>query len=136
MGITEEIKKWNELLLVLLSKKPSKISNIAEDKKIQDLGVYAISYPDDSQIVYIGKTKTKTIHGRMKDHLQHKHLDTDSDLANMVLRRKLLPQDYENYLVRYVALDEPRDRMRFEMFSISILNPQLNKDGNKPPKKT
>ena len=86
MGITEEIKKWNELLLVLLSKKPSKISNIAEDKKIQDLGVYAISYPDDSQIVYIGKTKTKTIHGRMKDHLQHKHLDTDSDLANMVLR--------------------------------------------------
>ena len=100
------------------------------------MGVYAISTPDNDKIVYVGKTKTKSIPGRMYDHLMHKHLDTDSDLANMVLRREYLPQDYSSYLVRYVPLENSRDRMRFEMFTISILNPELNKDDNKRPVKT
>mgnify|MGYP000607173208 CR=1 FL=1 len=80
-----------------------------------------------------GKTKTKTIQGRMYDHLKHKHGDTDSDLANMVLKRPYLPQDYLNYSVRYLPLEDSRDRMIFEMFTISILDPKLNKDDNKPP---
>jgi len=130
-----EIKKWECLLKELISKSPETISNVSKNYEIRDLGVYVISLPSDKETVYVGKTKTKTIQGRMKDHLMHKHGDTDSDLANMVLRRNHLPQDYENYLVRYVPLENSRDRMRFEMFSISVLNPQLNKDDNKPPKK-
>ena len=45
----------------------------------------------------------------------------------MVIARSHLPQDYESYLVRYVVLKDPRDRMRFENFAISILDPELNK---------
>ena len=81
------------------------------------------------------KQKTKSIQGRMKDHLQHKHGDTDSDLANMVIKREKLPQNYSDYLVRYLSINEPRDRMRFEMFAISVLDPALNKDDNKAPLK-
>ena len=132
----KEIEKWKEKLEELLSKKAELISNVSKNKNIHELGVYAISRPDDSEIIYVGKTKTKTIQGRMYDHLKHKHGDTDSDLANMVLKRRhKYPQDYSNYLVRYLPLEDTRDRMRFEMFAISILNPDLNKDDNKRPRK-
>ena len=111
-------------------KKPEIISNIAKNKQIQDEGVYVISKPKKIEdIVYVGKTRTLSIQRRMYDHLSHKHGDTDSDLANMVIARSHLPQDYENYLVRFVALENPRDRMRFENFAISILDPELNKTG-------
>ena len=124
----DEIKKWENLLEELLSKKSEIISNIAKNKQIQDEGVYVISKPKKiEEIVYVGKTRTLTIQRRMHDHLSHKHGDTDSDLANMVIARSHLPQDYESYLVRYVALEDPRDRMRFENFAISILDPELNK---------
>ena len=126
----DEIKKWQNLLEELLVKKPEIISNIAKNKQIQDEGVYVISKPKKIEdIVYVGKTRTLTIQRRMYDHLSHKHGDTDSDLANMVIVRPHLPQDYENYLVRFVALEKPRDRMRFENFAISILDPELNKTG-------
>mgnify|MGYP001346944170 FL=1 len=126
----DEIKKWQNLLEELLVKKPEIISNIAKNKQIQDEGVYVISKPKKIEdIVYVGKTRTLTIQRRMYDHLSHKHGDTDSDLANMVIARSHLPQDYENYLVRFVALENPRDRMRFENFAISILDPELNKTG-------
>ena len=126
----DEIKKWQNLLEELLVKKPEIISNIAKNKQIQDEGVYVISKPKKiEEIVYVGKTRTLTIQRRMYDHLSHKHGDTDSDLANMVIARSHLPQDYENYLVRFVALENPRDRMRFENFAISILDPELNKTG-------
>ena len=124
----DEIKKWENLLDELLSKKSEIISNIAKNKQIQDEGVYVISKPKKiEEIVYVGKTRTLTIQRRMHDHLSHKHGDTDSDLANMVIARSHLPQDYESYLVRYVVLKDPRDRMRFENFAISILDPELNK---------
>ena len=129
----KEIERWEEKLEELLSKKPELISNVAKNKNIREKGVYAISRPDTNEIVYVGKTKTKTIQGRMYDHLKHKHGDTDSDLANMVLKRPYLPQDYLNYSVRYLPLEDSRDRMIFEMFTISILDPKLNKDDNKPP---
>tara|TARA_B100001167_G_C16571442_1_gene212708 strand:- start:46 stop:432 length:387 start_codon:yes stop_codon:yes gene_type:complete len=126
----DEIKKWQNLLEELLVKKPEIISNIAKNKQIQDEGVYVISKPKKIEdIVYVGKTRTLSIQRRMYDHLSHKHGDTDSDLANMVIARSHLPQDYENYLVRFVALENPRDRMRFENFVISILDPELNKTG-------
>ena len=126
----DEIKKWQNLLEELLVKKPEIISNIAKNKQIQDEGVYVISKPKKIEdIVYVGKTRTLSIQRRMHDHLSHKHGDTDSDLANMVIARSHLPQDYENYLVRFVALENPRDRMRFENFAISILDPELNKTG-------
>ncbi len=126
----DEIKKWQNLLEELLVKKPEIISNIAKNKQIQDEGVYVISKPKKIEdIVYVGKTRTLSIQRRMYDHLSHKHGDTDSDLANMVIARSHLPQDYENYLVRFVALENPRDRMRFENFAISILDPELNKTG-------
>ena len=126
----DEIKKWQNLLEELLVKKPEIISNIAKNKQIQDEGVYVISKPKKIEdIVYVGKTRTLSIQRRMYDHLSHKHGDTDSDLANMVIARSHLPQDYENYFVRFVALENPRDRMRFENFVISILDPELNKTG-------
>jgi len=53
----------------------------------------------------------------------------------MVIKREKLPQNYSDYLVRYLPINESRDRMRFEMFAISVLDPALNKDDNKAPLK-
>ena len=133
--LEKNIQKWKSMLDELLSKQAEVISKVAGDKTANSLGVYAISRPDTHKIIYVGKTKTKSIQGRMKDHLQHKHGDTDSDLANMVIKREKLPQNYSDYLVRYLSINEPRDRMRFEMFAISVLDPALNKDDNKAPLK-
>ena len=133
--LEKNIQKWKSTLDELLSKQAEVSSKVAEDKTANSLGVYAISSPDTHKIIYVGKTKTKSIQGRMKDHLQHKHGDTDSDLANMVIKREKLPENYSDYLVRYLSINEPRDRMRFEMFAISVLDPALNKDDNKAPLK-
>ncbi len=89
-------------------------------------GVYLISTPDDNEIVYVGKTRTKSVIGRLSDH---RTKDTKSDLKRM-LKLKLFsdyPQEVNNYLVRCVEVVDSRKRTFFEHFSISILQPPFNK---------
>ncbi len=122
------ISEFRSQLSKLLSTGTLTIHNILMKKpsRFNVKGVYLISTPDDNEIVYVGKTRTKSVIGRLSDH---RTKDTKSDLKRM-LKLKLFsdyPQEVNNYLVRCVEVVDSRKRTFFEHFSISILQPPFNK---------
>jgi len=120
------ISEFHTQLCELLSKGALSIHNIIKKKPSQFNveGVYAISTPDDREIVYVGKTLTKSVIGRLSDH---RSIDTKSDLKGMLKLFSDYPQEIDHYLVRCVEVADPRKRTYFEHFSISILQPPFNK---------
>ena len=97
----------------------------ASPRTARDRGVYAISLPGDaSTIVYVGRAKTRTVRGRIRDHLK---IDTPSDLRGMLKRWPDLPQDAESYEARWVAEADDKERAFREYFAISMLMPKLNR---------
>ena len=83
-----------------------------------------ISTPKDNEFVYVGKTQTKTIIGRIADH---KSIDTKSDLKGMLKISPNYPQEIDRYLVRCTGISDTKERTFFEHFAISILQPMFNK---------
>lgn len=87
-------------------------------------GVYLISTPDDDEIVYIGKTKTKTIAGRIEDH---RSIGTDSNLRRMLELYPKYPKEIKEYHIRCKEIKNERERTFFKYFAIGILQPHFNK---------
>lgn len=125
VSVQERISELRERLSALLSKSPLAASTIPKDKALhRSPAVYLISTPDDSERVYVGRTKTLSIAGRIQDHL---HNNTSSDLMVMVRNHKNYPQNPGNYLVRYIEVESNRDRMLLESYFIGVLDPSFNK---------
>jgi len=127
---SDRISDLNAMLFELLKKEPIAVQDIVYlfGRNISQFyveGVYMISTPDDNEIVYVGKTRTKSVAGRVKDH---RSINTNSDLKGMLSKLfKDYPQDIDNYLVRCIEIRDPRERTFFEHFLISILQPHFNK---------
>jgi hypothetical protein len=89
-------------------------------------GVYAISRPDDDTTVYVGRTKTESMSGRMVAHRSGSG-DRGSDLRDKLKQNPEMPQRVDDYRVRYVVIEDDRDRLFFESFAIGCLAACLNK---------
>jgi hypothetical protein len=87
-------------------------------------GVYAISTPADDEIVYVGKTRTKPIIGRLADH---RSLDTKSDLRGMLKIHSDYPQQINEYVARCLCVVDDRQRTFLEHFCIGVVQPRFNK---------
>ncbi len=88
-------------------------------------GVYLISLPGDPEsLLYVGRTKSKTVHGRLCDHCR---IDTGSDLRGILLRRPQYPQAPADYGFRWIEVADPSERAYLEMFAIAILQPTFNR---------
>ena len=120
------ISQFHNQLCELLSRDALSIHDIIREKPSQfDVeGVYVISTPDDEKIVYVGKTRTKSVIGRLSDH---RIMDTNSDLKGMLKLFPDYPQETDQYLARCIKVTDPRKRTYFEHFLISILQPPFNK---------
>ncbi|MFH0981241.1 MAG: GIY-YIG nuclease family protein [Planctomycetota bacterium] len=119
------IKRYRQRLLALLDSPSHTIQEILEHKSAHEKpGVYAIFLPGDSEVVYVGRNKTKAIADRI---WQHRYVDTPSDLRGMVKRHPHLPRDIGAYCVRYVVEEDKRDRLFFGNFVIGCLAPPMNK---------
>ncbi len=124
---TNRISEFRNQLFKLLSTPALTIRDILKEKppRFNVEGVYIISTPNDREHVYVGKTKTNTVVGRVADH---RHKDTKSDLKGMLLKLfSDYPQKIDDYLVRCVEVADARKRTFFEQFSISVLQPHFNK---------
>lgn len=118
--VTQMKSQLNQLLL----SRSYTAREIASNLGLGDVpGVYILLTPDGSKIVYAGKTVMKTVAGRIKDHL---NIGTSSDLKGMLGRFKDYPQDANSYLVRYLKIEDDRERGLIEHFLIAILNPPFN----------
>jgi len=124
--LSSRISDLQEQLLGLLSTEPASISDVFfnEPPRFNVEGVYMISTPDDRKVVWVGRTITKSIIGRIADHRSGA---TTSDLKRRVRGSPEYPQNIDEYLVRCVAIPNPRERILFEHFSIGALQPALNK---------
>ena len=122
----ENISNQKDLLIKLLSRRSLSIAHIRREKpsSFNVKGVYIISKPDDQDIVYAGKTNTKTIIGRISDHMT---ANTKSDLKIMLNDFRGYPKDAEDYMVRCVEINDMRERAFFEHFVIGALRPMFNK---------
>lgn len=88
-------------------------------------GVYAISTPDDSAVVYVGMTVSQVLADRLHDHY---HLKGGSDLRGMLpVFSASHPQIRDEYRVRWLTIEELRQRILFESFVIGVLQPPFNK---------
>ena len=124
-GYSTRINEFSNLVSELLSMNPLTIRDVIKGpSRFSVEGVYSISTPDDSEIVYVGKTRTKTIVGRIRDH---RSIDTKSDLKGMLKLFSSYPQEIDDYLVRCVEIVDAKKRTFFEHFSISTLQPPFNK---------
>ena len=127
--ISEEVlrdgmDRKQELLLSLRKAEPITIADLLANRRHHDVpGVYAISTPADDEIVYVGRTKIKSIAGRIADHRTG---NGTSDLREKLRHNAHMPQALEQYFVRYVRVTEPRPRLFFEHFAIGCLAPRLN----------
>jgi len=120
------ISRFFSQLFELLSTYPLAIRDVLTNRpsRFNLEGVYVISIPDDSEIVYVGKTRTKSVIERLRDH---RSIDTKSDLKGMLKLFSNYPQEINDYLVRCAEVTDPRKRTMFEHFLISILQPPFNK---------
>ncbi len=90
-------------------------------------GVYLISAPDQPQcIVYVGRTKTKTVLGRLEDHCK---LTTSSDLSGMIKRHPEHVQNARSYNIRWISVEDGINRAQLEFFAIAVLEPLFNRYG-------
>lgn len=88
-------------------------------------GVYLMSLPDDPEsLMYVGRTKSKTVHGRLCDHCR---INTGSDLRGMLLRRPQYPQASADNGLRWIEVADSSERAYLELFAIAILQPVFNR---------
>ena len=122
---SDRISILQRSLLELISSRAFTIQDILREKppRFNVKGVYAISTPDDSEIVYVGQT-AKSVIDRLVDH---RSIDTKSDLKGILTLSPDYPKQIDNYLVRCVEVPDVHDRIFLENFSISVLQPSFNK---------
>ena len=123
---TRRISELYEHLSTILGKDATPIGVILKNKPKQfDVrGVYIITTPDDREIVWVGKTTTKTVIGRLQ---AHRTINTSSDLNVILKKYPDYPQDCNIYLVRCLEETDARERGQLEHFLIGILQPVFNK---------
>jgi len=123
-SVGKRLEEYRARPLDLLNTQAITTAELLGDRGSDDCpGVYAISTPVDDRMVYAGRTKSKSIAGRIADH---RNTDAGSDLRGMLKRNPQLPQRIEDCRVRYVGIRDDRDRLFFEYFAIGCLAPALN----------
>lgn len=123
----ERIHVLKNKLLELVASPTVQIAKIMAESHPSScvLGVYLISAPKKpDEIVYAGRTKSKTIHGRLCDHCR---LKTGSDLSGILLRFSDYPQIAKEYEARWIHVENEIERAQLELFTISVLCPPFNR---------
>lgn len=123
---SDRISILQRSLFELISSRAFTIQDILREKppRFNVKGAYAISTPDDNGIVYVGKTLTKSVIGRVADH---RNINTKSDLKGMLKFSPTYSQNIGDYLVRCIEIPDGRQRSLFEHFAISVLQPTFNR---------
>lgn len=123
--IDERLKTLAERLQALMSAQQYAITDVAKEKiaTASVSGVYAISIRDGGAILYVGKNTKATV---AKRSFQHVNTQTKSDLKGMIKLYKDLPQNLNNYVIRWIEIEDARERHFFEAFAMGVIQPRMN----------
>ena len=87
----------------------------------QFAGVYILRRPDTGEVVYVGESGN--IPERMSQHING---NGDSTLKNKLQHHPTYPQNALKYRIQYRRMVNDQQRLVFEDYVRSILNPTLN----------
>lgn len=90
-------------------------------------GIYAITNPDDLEVVYIGKTNDGTKENGVADRI-YGHCESGSDLRTAL---DLGPKQLEQYIVRTLPICDAARRGLSELYGIAIYGPRGNRYGRR-----
>ena len=123
--ISYSISKQSNLLMELLNAPTYAITEVAKNniKEASVSGVYLISLSGSNEILYIGKNESQTVYGRA---WQHVYTGATSDLKAMIKLYDDLPQELTEYQIRWIQIDDPRERHFFEAFAMGVLCTRMN----------
>jgi hypothetical protein len=110
--------------------KPIKIEDIKCDpnySKNTDQGIYAITDPDDLEVVYIGKMNDSTKENGVADRIWS-HCAKGSDLQTAL---GIGPDQIEHHVVRTIPICDPTQRGLSELYGIAIYRPRGNRYGRR-----
>jgi hypothetical protein len=110
--------------------KPIKIVDIKYDPNYSEnthQGIYAITDPEDLEVVYIGKTNDGTKENGVADRIWG-HCAKGSDLQTAL---GIGPNQIEQHVVRTVPISDPARRGLSELYGIAIYRPKGNRYGRK-----
>jgi hypothetical protein len=85
---------------------------------------YLVSTPDDGEIVYAGMSKDQVVANRFYDHIHNRN---PSNLSGILPRFPTYPQAADTYRVRWVPVEDLRERRFFESFVIGVIRPPFNR---------
>ena len=122
----EQLQKFTSDLHQLVSQPSHLLAGVLRTwpTEAQVSAVYLISTPDDSEIVYAGMTVSQIVADRFHDH---RNLRGGSDLRGILPRHLTYPQSADDYRVRWVSINDSRERKFFESFVIGTLCPPFNR---------
>lgn len=114
----------------LLDARPRSMVDVVRrplDERPTFQGVYAISFPDDSRIIYIGRTRTAKngLWQRLRDHLTLKK--SNSSVMLVKWAKKYNKGSADLYQVRILQIDNGVARRNAEYLAISALSPERNR---------
>ncbi len=111
---------WYRILKIIENSRYHLISYIANNENFDFGGVYLI-YDPKKQLQYIGRTNS--LHKRCQEHL---HGIATGNLSSKIKRRPKLSQKIEWYRVKYIAVNDYRERCFTECNLLSVYKPPLN----------
>jgi len=123
---SEAIRGFSSRLSDLLDSCSCQLVEVASSRppESQVPGVYLILSPPDGHVVYAGMTQHRNhICRRLGDH---RNGNASCDLPVMLSQHAEMPQAIEEYRVKWLEIEDPRDRYLFEQFVVGVLSPELN----------
>jgi hypothetical protein len=119
------IRELESSLKALLDTTPFRLGDLVKrgDGSACVPGVYVISEPEGGRIVYVGCTKWKQIRDRMIDHRRG---TGSSDLCKMLACSPDQVEMLDRYMIRWLQIEDRKQRSRLEHFAIAVLDPFLN----------
>ncbi len=116
---TDRIKEHKIALRRLLDSATITIKTMTNRE--QFAGVYILRRPDTGKVVYVGESGN--IPERMSQHING---NGDSTLKNKLQHHLTYPQNALKYRIQYRRMVNDQQRLVFEDYVRSILNPTLN----------
>jgi hypothetical protein len=122
----EHVRYLAEALTELLAAPPHRVADLKRNPLYSQFtfqGVYAISSPDDSCVLYIGKTNDGVKERGLADRIWG-HAETGSALQSSLCIERAA---FSDLLVRAIRIDDSAPRGYLEHYAIAVLRPGGNR---------
>lgn len=112
---------YDRMSLIIQKTKFHTLNYIAKNKKFDFPAVYLIYSPNTHDLFYIGNTNS--LKGRIEEHMFG---IGNGNLCSKIKRRSGIPQNISDFKLKYIRIDDYRERQFSECMLLGTYTPMLN----------